>query len=163
MAVASNHLAPVLLTVAVLFSGAVVVDALAANTVLPAAPPTPFAISGNLNLPLYPGGRGPLDLTLTNSNAQAMAVTGLAATVTAVQALHPGPLQPCDVADFAVDQFSGEFPINVAASSARSLSDLGIPTSAMPVLRMLDTAGNQDGCKHATLTLAYTGTAEESR
>jgi hypothetical protein len=161
MAATSTHLVPALVAGAVVFAGVMAVNGLAGSPLASTAPP-PFTISGRLNVPLHPGAGAPLDLTLTNPNGQVMSVTGLAAAVIALQPLVHGPVQPCDITDFAVEQFSGEFPIDVPASVAKKLSQLGVPTSAMPVLRMLNTAVNQDGCKDATLTLAYTGVAEES-
>lgn len=123
----------------------------------------PFAISGNLDVPMSPGTSGPLDLTLTNPYGHYMTVTRLSATVSAVVAPAAGMDRPCTRDDFAVEQFSGPLPLDLPASATKSLGELGIPTRQMPAVRMLNTDLNQDGCKNATLTLTYTGTAEGPR
>jgi hypothetical protein len=121
-----------------------------------------FTIGGDLTTELSPGARGPLDLTLANPAGGDISVTVLTVAVSAVRAPNAGPERPCSVADFAVDQFSGHLPIGASGPAARTLTELGVPAADLPVLRMRDTAVNQDGCKDATLTLRYTGTAVES-
>jgi hypothetical protein len=54
--------------------------------------------------------------------------------------------------------------VNVPANTTTpvSLTSLGVPTNKLPVLKMNNTAVNQDACKHITLTLHYTGTGSGS-
>jgi hypothetical protein len=43
-----------------------------------------------------------------------------------------------------------------------SLTSLGVTTNNLPVLKMNNTAVNQDACRHLTLTLHYTGSGSGS-
>jgi hypothetical protein len=156
----SLRFAPVILAIALL-SSCLAADLTQRPVAIKAPQHDAFTISGNLDVPLSPGTGGPLDLTLTNPYGEYMVVTGLLTAVTAVDAPEAGGARPCSAEDFAVDQFDGQYPIGVPAASTKSLSELGVPGTHMPALRMLNTALNQDGCKNATLTLTYTGTAEE--
>jgi hypothetical protein len=123
--------------------------------------PVPLSISGDLASVLLPGLGGPLNLALTNPNNRPVSVTGLSVALTGLTAPNadPGHGLPCTLADFAVDQFSGTYPVALAASATRTLSDLGVSTATMPVLRMQNTSSNQDGCKGSTLALTYTAAA----
>ena len=47
----------------------------------------------------------------------------------------------------------------VPANSTKSLSDLGLAKAKWPTVSMLETNANQDGCKGAKLTFAFTGVA----
>lgn len=166
MAVAANTFVAAVIAVVLLSAGALTINALLGDSEPSAKdnqPATPtFTISGRQDVPLAPGKSGPLDLTLTNPHGQHMSVTALSAQVTSIDAPGRDADRPCALTDFAVDQFSGEYPIRVAAAATQSLSDLGVTTAQMPLLRMLNTDANQDGCKNATLTLTYAGTAEET-
>ena len=66
---------------------------------------------------------------------------------------------PCTVDDFAVIPFSGAYGFKLAAGGTTSLSQLGIPPSEWPQLKMVDRPVNQNGCKGASLALAYDGTS----
>ena len=124
----------------------------------------PFSISGNLSGPLAPGVTRPLDLTLTNPNKKQISVTNLTVTVQSVvrTSYAVSHNQPCGLADYKVTQYGGSYPLTVPGSGSASLSGLGIPSSGWPKVAMLDTATNQDGCKGATLTLAYSGSGQGS-
>lgn len=115
-----------------------------------------FAIEGNATEPISPGVRAPLDLTLTNPHDVPMSVTGLSVSVQKVSAPNADDVHPCAVGDFAVDQASNSFEITLAARSTSTLTDLGLARSKRPHVGMLDRPVNQDGCKGASLTLAYT-------
>jgi hypothetical protein len=124
----------------------------------------PFTISGNLSGALAPGLSRPLDLTLANPNKKPLSVTNLTVTVKTVTrtAYAIAHNQPCTTADYAVTQYSGSYPLTVPANGSASLSSLGVSTSARPQVSMLNTALNQDGCKGATLALAYSGSGQGS-
>jgi hypothetical protein len=124
----------------------------------------PFTISGNLADALAPGISRPLNLTLTNPNNKALSITNLTVTVQSVTrtAYAIAHSQPCTTADYAVVQYGGSYPLTVPANSSTSLSSLGVSTSARPKVSMLNTTLNQDGCKGATLTLAYSGSGQGS-
>lgn len=154
-----SRLVPVIVAAVLLFGSVLAMSSLMEYPSEHSTAVASFSIRGTLDVPLHPGSRGVLNLTLTNPSRQDMSVTALSTAVTNVQSADPA--LPCTVEDFAVDQFTGSFPIALAGSGAKTLSELGIPTRRMPILRMLDTATNQDGCQGATVTLGYTGTAEE--
>ena len=124
----------------------------------------PFAISGNLSGTLAPGISRPLDLTLTNPNKKPISVTNLTVTVQSVTRTPYATThnQPCTPTDYKVTQYGGTYPLTVPGSGNASLSVLGIAQSAWPQVTMLDTATNQDGCKGATITLAYAGSGQGS-
>jgi hypothetical protein len=123
---------------------------------------SPFAISGNLSGLLAPGTSLPLDLTLANANKKALSVTNLTVTVRSVTRTSAAIAHnlPCAPADYAVTQYGGPYPLTVPASGSAALSSLGVASSARPKVAMLDTTTNQDGCKSATLTLAYSGSGQ---
>jgi hypothetical protein len=129
-----------------------------ATPVTPAAQGLPFTISGKLDN-LLPGQLQPLNLSLTNPNSTALSVAGLTVSVQSVSAPHATATLPCVVEDFSVTQFSGTYPLAVPASATRSLSDLGVPSSQWPQVSIIDRPSDQDGCKGATVTLGYSGTA----
>ena len=64
--------------------------------------------------------------------------------------------------DSPIQQFAGAYPFKLAASRTRSLTDLGFPQSQWPQVGMVNRPVNQDGCKGATVTLKYTGTARKA-
>ena len=120
-----------------------------------------FTISGDLNSLLAPGLTRPLGLAFSNPNSQPLSITNLSVTLTGVtrtaDAVSKG--LPCTVADYAVTQYSGPYPL-VAPVGASSLASLAVPSSQWPKVSMLDTAANQDGCKGATLQMAYSGSGQ---
>lgn len=120
----------------------------------------PFAIGGNLAGTLAPGAPpGPVDLSLTNSNSKSLSITGLTVTISAVTKAA-GATGSCATSDYTVTQYSGAYPLTLAAGRTATLSQLGVPRAAQPQLQMLDTRVSQDGCKGATLTLAYAGSGQ---
>jgi hypothetical protein len=123
-----------------------------------------FTISGNLSGPLAPGVSRPLDLALSNPNNSPISVTNLTVTVQSVARTSYAIAhnQPCGPTDYRITQYGGQYPLTVPAGGNASLSGLGIGSSAWPAVAMLDTASNQDGCKGATVTLAYSGAGQGS-
>jgi hypothetical protein len=122
----------------------------------------PFTISGDLLSGLLAPGRSlPLDLTLSNPNKKSLSVTNLTVTVQSVKRAVSAT-SPCGPTDYAVTQYSGPYPLTVPGSGSASLSSLHVASSAWPKVAMLDTTTNQDGCKGATLTLAYSGSGQGS-
>jgi hypothetical protein len=118
-----------------------------------------FTISGNVGGLLAPGVSRPVDLSLTNPNKKQLSVTNVTVTVHAVTRAASA-VGPCSTADYAVTQYSGPYPLTVPGSGTASLSTLGVASSALPKVTMLNTATNQDGCKGATLALAYSGSGQ---
>ena len=121
--------------------------------------PKAFTLAGTIAPGIAPGVTQPVGLSISNPNNQALSVTNLSVTLTGVTRTATAVAKnlPCTVADFAVAQYSGPYPQTVAAGGTASLASLGVPTSQWPKITMLDTAANQDGCKGATLQLAYSG------
>jgi hypothetical protein len=62
------------------------------------------------------------------------------------------------VGNFEAIQYSGGYPLAIHGRNPVSLASLGVPESAWPRIRMIDSSVNQDGCKGATLAFAYSGT-----
>ncbi|HET6876318.1 MAG TPA: hypothetical protein VFH38_02180 [Jatrophihabitans sp.] len=115
-----------------------------------------FAITGNLPGNLAPGVSIPLNLKVSNPNHSDLAVSNLTVTVQSV-AKAAGASGTCSVTDYTVDQYSGPYPLVVPSLGSADLGQLNVGPAYWPHVRMLDKAVNQDGCKGATLTLAYNG------
>jgi hypothetical protein len=113
-----------------------------------------FSITGS-PLPgvlLYPGGR-PVPVNLVFTNPSAASITVIRATVTITGTSAPG----CAASNFRVArQWKGN--VIVPANSSQSLQGKGLPQPSWPQLTMRDNS-NQDACKHATVSLSFTGTA----
>ncbi len=115
-----------------------------------------FTIGGDLSGQLAPGAPDrPLNLIISNPNNQSLAVTDLTVTVH-----HTSAGAACDPGNFTVAQYRGPYPLTVPASGTASLSQLGVPSSVWPQVRMLDLTKNQDACKNVTVTLAYSGSGQ---
>ena len=120
-----------------------------------------FTISGNLGTQLTPGATVPLNLSVANPNNKSLALSGLSVSITGItrtQAAAAAAL-PCTASDYVVTNYAGSYPLTVPVGSS-SLQSLGIAPALWPKIAMLDTAVNQDGCKGATLQLAYSGVGE---
>jgi hypothetical protein len=122
-----------------------------------------FKITGNLDGLLAPGSAPqPLNLSVTNSDQKQLSVTNLSVTVQSVTRTPTAVSKglACGVTDYAVAQYSGPYPLVVPGNSIRSLADLGVVPAQRPQVAMIDRPVNQDGCKGATLTLAYVGSGQ---
>jgi hypothetical protein len=124
----------------------------------------PFTISGNLADQLSPGASLPLNLALTNSNKKQISISNLTVTIQSVVRTQAAIAanKPCTIADYAVLQYTGGYPLTVAGSSTATLSQLNIAAAAFPHVVMHDTSSNQDGCKGATVNLTYSGSGQGS-
>ncbi|HEY8754334.1 MAG TPA: hypothetical protein VIM40_11895 [Arthrobacter sp.] len=122
-----------------------------------------FTISGNLGTPLAPGAAVGLNLSFANPNAQSLALNSLSVSITGITRTQAAvaAARPCTAADYVVTNYSGPYPLTVPVWSS-SLQSLGIPPALWPKIAMLDTTLNQDGCKGATLQLAYSGAGQGS-
>lgn len=120
-----------------------------------------FTISGNLGAPLSPGATIPLNLSITNPTNKSLALSSLSvsvASVTRTQAAVAAGL-PCTPDDYVVTNYSGKYPLTVPVGTS-TLQSLKLSQDQWPRIAMLDTSLNQDGCKGATLQLAYSGAGE---
>lgn len=113
-----------------------------------------FSMTGTGAGLLYPG--GPVvyvNLVFSNPNSSPVTVTNVTTSIT-------GTSKPsCGTSNFTVAQ---QFvpPVTVPANSTRSLSQLGVPQSRWPQLRMIDTGTNQDACKNADVNLSFAWTTQ---
>jgi hypothetical protein len=126
------------------------------------APPDAFTIVGALPNLLTPGTGEALDLTLTNLESTDLVIANLNVQVAAVNGPQLDPTHSCDAEDFSVDQFSGTPGFTLPAASSADLAELGFGPGEWPRVSMLDRSVNQDGCKGASLSLSFTGTADEA-
>jgi hypothetical protein len=114
-----------------------------------------FTIEGDLVEPMWPGGFVPLDLVVTNPLETDLGVSRLLVEIDEIDAPNATESQPCDVHDFEIVQLTGFDELIVEAGATTTLTDLGVPLEAWPRVHMLDGDHNQDGCKNATFSLAY--------
>lgn len=120
-----------------------------------------FGFSGDLGAPLSPGATVPLNLSISNSNNRSLSLNGLSVSITGIsrtQAAVAAAL-PCAPGDYMISNYSGPYPLTIPVGQS-SLQSLEIPPSLWPKISMLDTSLNQDGCKGATLNLAYSEAQE---
>jgi|GEM_PF-3714942 len=123
--------------------------------------PEAFAIAGTVPDALTPGTGQRLDLTLTNFETFDLSISSLAVEISSVSAPESDPSHACGTDDFSVQQFSGAPGFTLPATSTVSLSALGFGASELPLVSMLNRPINQDGCKAASFSLAFSGTATE--
>jgi hypothetical protein len=126
------------------------------------APPDAFTIAGALPHLLTPGTGEPLNLTLTNLESTDLAIADLNVRVASVSGPQRSSTHTCEPDDFSVEQFSGTPGFTLPAASSADLGELGFEPSEWPTVSMLDRPVNQDGCKGASLSLSFTGTADEA-
>ena len=119
-----------------------------------------FTISGHMAGRLSPGVTRPLDLSLRNLTPFDLSVTRVTVRLRGVKAPHADATHRCTVADFAVRQLTVSHPITLPAKRATHLAALNLPRDRSPRVHMRNTSKNQDGCKGATLRLAYDGVAK---
>jgi len=120
-----------------------------------------FGLSGDLGAPLSPGATVPLNLSISNPNNKSLSLSGLSVSITGIsrtQAAIAAEL-PCTPGDYVISNYSGPYPLTIPVGQ-NSLQSLEIPPALWPKISMLDTSLNQDGCKGATLNLAYSGAQE---
>ncbi len=120
----------------------------------PTLPPGTFTISGDITVPLLPGGSYPLDLVVTNprNSAITIAAGGISVSIATGQT-------GCSAAENFVFTHGLLDSITIPAGTTRSLSQLGVPIDRWPVLSMIETNTNQDACRGAAIVLTYSGTA----
>lgn len=122
---------------------------------------TPVALSGSLTTALVPGSSERIDVRLRNAGDRAITLTSLGMALDAVTAPRSSAARPCDAGDFAITDYAGP-SLTLGAGQAATLSELGVPTAQWPLVRMLNTSANQDGCQNATLNFRYRATGSEA-
>ncbi|MDQ0633168.1 hypothetical protein QFZ40_001077 [Arthrobacter pascens] len=120
-----------------------------------------LTFSGDLGAPLSPGSSVPLNLSIYNPNNETLSLNGLSVSITDISRTEAAVAAelPCTRADYAISNYTGPHPLTIPAGH-NSLQSLEIPPALWPKIAMLDTTLNQDGCKGATLQLAYSQAAE---
>lgn len=115
-----------------------------------------FAVGGSLTSPLYPGTGQSLNLTFTNPSSSPITIPsgGVSAGNITITTNAPG----CASSNFAVTKgLTVAVTIPAGQTTPESLSALGVPQAAWPVITMIETNTNQDACQGAKLTLTYSG------
>jgi len=111
-----------------------------------------FTISGDGAKLLAPGITSPINLAISNNFKRSLTVAGL--SVSLVSTSNPA----CTTSNFVVNQYSGPSTLVVPAHTKQTLSQLGVPRSQWPSVKMVNLLHtNQDVCKNVTLNLTYTG------
>jgi hypothetical protein len=116
----------------------------------------PFTMSNVAPTAFEPGATRNIELTFTNPNDFAIKASDVQV------ALGSTDKAGCVAADnFAITSaYAGPAELTIPPSSTVELSDLGVAEAQWPQVRMLNLpTTNQDACKGAVLTLAYTGDA----
>jgi hypothetical protein len=130
-----------------------------------------FSVGGNANpTKLYPGLRTAVDPRISNPYSSiGLSISSISATLTGVSA--PGA---CSLQDFSLQQLDASAypvvaPAGVQNATLSSLIQQGHTSwtaqqvsKALPQLTLLDRAVNQDGCKNASISFHYTGSAGKS-
>jgi hypothetical protein len=97
---------------------------------------------------LVPGGDPQaVDFTITNPSSTPQYVTTVAVSISSVSGLNITAAHPCDASDFTLVQPTASYGDLAPGDTAYSLSG--------STLKLKDTATNQDGCKNATVHLAF--------
>jgi hypothetical protein len=96
---------------------------------------------------------------LTNAYDVPLSVTGLRVHLQHIRAPRANTAHPCVDRDFMLGQLRRSREITLAAGATSTLRSLGIPRYGWPRVVLLNRPVNQDGCKDASLTLAYTASA----
>jgi hypothetical protein len=120
-------------------------------------PGASFGITATIPTSLWPGTSQRVDLKLSNPLAYDLRVDRVDLAVTGAT-LDGSPNPACGTANFTTTSFFG--PLNLAANTTKTLSQLGVPQSQWPTLSMLETNANQNACQRSVVVLAYTGTGE---
>jgi len=122
-----------------------------------------LVVSGDVD-GLAPGLLRPIDLTVTNQDKKPVSVTNLTVSLQSVSRTQYAVAHglACGLADYAVRQYSGPYPLAGPGLGSRSLDQLGIPAPQWPQVMLVDRPVNQDGCKGATLTLGYAASGQGS-
>jgi hypothetical protein len=124
-----------------------------------AGQPPEVTITGNAPSPLEPGAPQPIDVVIANPNPVPLTVEKLTVAIGSLAAPLATRALPCTQGEFALQQYSGALPLTIPSRSSRSLRELGIATGEWPEISLLELPANQDGCKGASLGLAFAAQA----
>jgi hypothetical protein len=114
----------------------------------------PFTISGGYSGLLYPGKTADLSLRVVNPNSEAILVESIVVTI------QPGSSKPsCDGPanlQIVASNVTAANPLTVPANGSVTLPSGGV---SAPQVTMKNLATNQDACKGAIFSFAYSGSA----
>jgi hypothetical protein len=108
---------------------------------------------------LGPGHVARLDLRLRNRRAVPVDVRDVTVRIADVRAPSSDAARRCTARDFEITQLRSDGSMHLPPLSTRRLSTLGVPGARWPRLAMAPRRADQGGCAHASLTLAFSGTA----
>lgn len=112
-------------------------------------------LSVNAGISLGPGRSSALDMSFTNEDSKAVSVNHLTVTISGISAPASSSTRTCTADDFFVTQAPAGFSVSLSPQASVTLASLGTPQSRWPVVGMLNSTSNQDGCKGATIILSY--------
>lgn len=116
---------------------------------------TALVIRGTATDELRPGTTSPIDVAVTNRGDRALVVSDLVVEIVELTAPQADGEHPCTRADFVLAQAPTSLTMDVGARSTTSLSDAATSPATWPHIELLDRPVDQDGCKGATVTLAF--------
>ncbi|WP_146073377.1 hypothetical protein [Cryobacterium sp. N22] len=120
-----------------------------------------FGISGVTSVSVQPGSSSAIIITFSNPQPFAISISDLQVSITRVVAPRATTALPCGILDFDIAQADALPTMKVPAGRSMSLEELSIPSTAWPMVSMVNSSHNQDGCKDASLELAFTSEATE--
>ncbi|HET6448391.1 MAG TPA: hypothetical protein VFG31_04710 [Conexibacter sp.] len=120
----------------------------------PATTGQPFAISGGYGGLLYPGKTADLSLRIANPNGEAILVESIVVTIQP-GSTKPGCGGPANL-QITPSNVSAANPLTVPANGSVTLPSGSV---SAPRVTMRNLATNQDACKGATFSFAYSGSS----
>lgn len=112
-----------------------------------------FGIDGNTARALQPGTTAPINIRISNPHFYPIVVSELNVRIASITPARAGDV--CRASDFTVRQARG-FRAHVGAHSTVTMTSISPAKSGWPAVSLAaDQAKLNDGCKGATLTLAY--------
>lgn len=113
------------------------------------------SIGATASIALKPGLSAPLNMSFSNQGKAAVTVDNVVVSIGSILAPASTPTRGCTASDFYIVQSPSSFSVALSSFGKASLSALGTPTSKWPVIGMVESLANQDGCKGASVNLAY--------
>jgi hypothetical protein len=121
-----------------------------------------FTISGSAAGPLAPGVEQPIDLSFSNPLSVPLTVGSVTIAVDATTTKNGQTNVECAGAENLIVVHSLDAQPVLPANSTATLSALGVPREAWPLIAMPNLPVNQDACKNTRFALSYRATATSS-
>ena len=122
-----------------------------------------FTIKNTLIRQASPGSLSRINLTFTNPNAFPVVITHISVRIASLDAPNATRAHPCTTADFKVRHAGQQLRLTIPAKRTTTLRLLGVDARRWPQAQMIDRLVNQDGCKGAVVTLAYSADGSQKR